>query len=223
MDRLADYIHTITFDRGSEFAEDRRLERSLKAAIYFADPHSPWQRGCNENLNGLLPQYFPRSRDLDHHHGRATSRRGSSQRQAQKEARLPNPKRGILQPQPHCTSTLNSPGITIQPEGEPPSLSAPLFKVCALQSLATRQGKAGNDQRRPAFHQIPLEPFPELGHAEADRRTTPMPEVLRSPALARASRWQCRGGHVVRQLRERDPGQRRSHFHVGIVGDEWVR
>lgn len=64
MDRLADYIHTITFDRGSEFAEDRRLEKSLKAAIYFADPHSPWQRGCNENLNGLLRQYFPRSRDF---------------------------------------------------------------------------------------------------------------------------------------------------------------
>lgn len=64
MDRLADYIHTITFDRGSEFAEDRRLEKSLKAAIYFADPHSPWQRGCNENLNRLLQQYFPRSRDF---------------------------------------------------------------------------------------------------------------------------------------------------------------
>jgi transposase, IS30 family len=64
LDRLAHYVHTITCDRGSEFAEDRRLEKALKTAIYFADPHSPWQRGCNENFNGLLRQYFPRSRDF---------------------------------------------------------------------------------------------------------------------------------------------------------------
>jgi IS30 family transposase len=64
LDRLTHHVHTITCDRGSEFAEDSRLEKALKAAIYFADPHSPWQRGCNENLNGLLRQYFPRSRDF---------------------------------------------------------------------------------------------------------------------------------------------------------------
>lgn len=99
--------------------------------------------------------------------------------------------------------------------------SVPRFPRCVPYSVLRRvSAKLATIQRRPAFHQIPLEPFPEWGHAEADRRTTPMPEVLRSPALARASRWQCRGGHVVRQLRERDPGQRRSHFHVGIVCDE---
>lgn len=64
LDRLKRHVHTITCDRGSEFADDRRLEKALKASIYFADPHSPWQRGCNENMNGLLRQYFPRNRDF---------------------------------------------------------------------------------------------------------------------------------------------------------------
>ncbi|MBS0554764.1 MAG: IS30 family transposase, partial [Proteobacteria bacterium] len=62
--RIQRFVHTLTFDRGSEFAEDRLLEDHLKAQVYFADPHSPWQRGCNENCNGLLRQYFPRKRDF---------------------------------------------------------------------------------------------------------------------------------------------------------------
>jgi transposase, IS30 family len=62
--RLQRFVHTITFDRGSEFAEDRLLEKHLKAKVYFADPHSPWQRGCNENYNGLLRQFSPTERDF---------------------------------------------------------------------------------------------------------------------------------------------------------------
>ncbi|MGH8759408.1 MAG: IS30 family transposase, partial [Burkholderiales bacterium] len=62
--RIKRHVHTITCDRGSEFAEDRALEKHLKARVYFADPHSPWQRGCNENFNGLLRQSFPRQRDF---------------------------------------------------------------------------------------------------------------------------------------------------------------
>lgn len=62
--RIKRLVHTVTFDRGSEFAEDRTVEKQLKARAYFADPHSPWQRGCNENFNGLLRQYFPRKRDF---------------------------------------------------------------------------------------------------------------------------------------------------------------
>ena len=59
--RIKRHVHTITCDRGSEFAADRELERYLRIKVYFADPRSPWQRGCNENFNGLLRQFFPRN------------------------------------------------------------------------------------------------------------------------------------------------------------------
>lgn len=53
-------IHTITLDNGSEFGGFRELEKTLDTDIYFADPHSPWQRGTNENTNGLLRFFFPK-------------------------------------------------------------------------------------------------------------------------------------------------------------------
>jgi len=54
----------LTSDRGSEFAEDATIEREQKSAMYFADPHAPWQRARNENHNGLVRQYFPRQSDF---------------------------------------------------------------------------------------------------------------------------------------------------------------
>jgi transposase, IS30 family len=52
--------HTITLDNGSEFALHEQFAVSLQAQVFFAKPHSPWQRGLNENTNGLLRQYFPK-------------------------------------------------------------------------------------------------------------------------------------------------------------------
>ena len=52
--------HTITFDNGKEFAEHQRLATRLNIAVYFARPYCAWQRGTNENTNGLLRQFFPR-------------------------------------------------------------------------------------------------------------------------------------------------------------------
>lgn len=52
--------HTITYDNGSEFALHRMIERDTQSLVYFADPGAPHQRGCNENCNGLLRQYFPK-------------------------------------------------------------------------------------------------------------------------------------------------------------------
>ncbi len=56
--------HTLTYDNGREFAQFKQIERGTALAIYFADPYAPWQRGCNENLNGLLRQYFPKGSDF---------------------------------------------------------------------------------------------------------------------------------------------------------------
>ncbi len=55
---------TITYDRGSEFALWRMIERDTSSLIYFADPYSPWQRGKNENTNGRLRRVFPKRSDF---------------------------------------------------------------------------------------------------------------------------------------------------------------
>lgn len=57
-------VHSLSLDNGSEFAEFRMLEKQLHAPIYFAEPHKPWQRGCNENANGLLRFFFPKGCDF---------------------------------------------------------------------------------------------------------------------------------------------------------------
>jgi IS30 family transposase len=53
-------IKTFTVDNGSEFAQFKTLEEATNSKVYFADPYSPWQRGLNENTNGLLRRYFPK-------------------------------------------------------------------------------------------------------------------------------------------------------------------
>jgi IS30 family transposase len=57
---FADFVHTITGDNGKEFAEHVRIAEALKANFYFAHPYSAWERGTNENTNGLVRQYFPK-------------------------------------------------------------------------------------------------------------------------------------------------------------------
>ena len=61
---LAGFVHTITGDNGKEFAEHVRIAETLQANFYFAHPYSAWERGTNENTNGLVRQYFPKTTDF---------------------------------------------------------------------------------------------------------------------------------------------------------------
>ena len=55
---------TMTPDNSKEFADFAAIERSLELKVYFANPHAPWERGANENTNGLLRDFFPKGSDF---------------------------------------------------------------------------------------------------------------------------------------------------------------
>ncbi|MCH7820044.1 MAG: IS30 family transposase, partial [Candidatus Marinimicrobia bacterium] len=61
---IHDLVHTLTSDNGKEFADHEVIAKNLKVEFYFAHPYASWERGTNENTNGLIRQYFPKKRDF---------------------------------------------------------------------------------------------------------------------------------------------------------------
>jgi transposase, IS30 family len=69
-DLPAELLRSITWNQGTEMARHLTIAQSLGAPVYFCDSRSPWQRGSNENTNGLLRDYFPKGTDLSTHSSR---------------------------------------------------------------------------------------------------------------------------------------------------------
>ena len=64
LNSVSDKVHTITSDNGKEFGNHEKIAKGLKCSFYFAHAYSSWERGTNENTNGLIRQYFLKNRDF---------------------------------------------------------------------------------------------------------------------------------------------------------------
>ena len=66
LDSIKEKVHTVTSDNGKEFAKHESIAKNLDAQFFFAHPYASWERGLNENTNGLIRQYFPKKTQFNH-------------------------------------------------------------------------------------------------------------------------------------------------------------
>ena len=109
---------TLTWDQGKELALHQQITASTGTRVFFCDAHAPWQRGSNENINGLLRDYFPKGTDLSVHTAEEVQRVATGdQPPAPQDARLEPARRPLRRPRSpppertaHPRGTTRSPG-----------------------------------------------------------------------------------------------------------------
>ena len=110
----ADLVHTLTYDNGKEFAYHQTVTEGLDAQGYFAHPYHSWERGLNENTNGLICQYLPKGTDFHIPHTRTGPQyHGQAQQPATEMSWLQDSKSAVLRNQPTCCTYELNPRVSL--------------------------------------------------------------------------------------------------------------